>query len=90
MLYTVKQVRSFKHKSLEKIIEENHIGYNNKADYKTIVNNRNLSTNDIKFIKSILDSSEHQGGYDSFPDRGGIDICLYLLEEVIKLRNIKC
>lgn len=87
-LYTAKQVRGFNHKSLSQIIEEYHCGYNRPADYKTIVSNRKLTNKDIEHIKSVIANSNSQSGYDTFPDRGGIDICMYLLEEVIKLRGI--
>ena len=86
-MYTDKQIRSFKHKSLEQIVKEYHCGYNLMADYKTIARNRKLNKKDIAYIKSVLDNSDSQIGYDTFPDRGGIDICMYLLEEVIKLRG---
>ena len=86
-MYTSKQVRAFTHKSLEQIVKENHIGYNPRADYKTIVGNRKLNSKDIAYIKSVLASVDSQVGYDTFPDKGGIDICMYLLEEVIKLRG---
>ena len=86
-MYTDKQIRSFKHKSLEQIVKEHHCGYNRPADYEVIVRNRKLTKNDVAYIKSVLDGSNSQCGYDTFPDRGGIDICMYLLEEVIKLRG---
>ena len=86
-LYTVKQIRGFSQKSLTQIVKEHHCGYNPVADYKTIVNNRKLTNKDIAYIKSVLENSNSQYGYDTFPDRGGIDICMYLLEEVIKLRG---
>lgn len=87
-MYTAKQVRGFSHKSLEQIVKEHHFGYHtNPADYKTITRNRKLNKKDIVYIKSVLENSNSQCGYDTFPDRGGIDICMYLLGEVIKLRG---
>lgn len=86
-MYTAKQVRGFSHKSLEQIVKEYHCGYNHPADYKIIARNRKLNKKDITYIKSVLEGSNSQVGYDTFPDRGGIDICMYLLEEVIKLRG---
>lgn len=86
-MYTVKQVRGFSQKSLEQIVKEHHCGYNRPADYKTIARSRKLTKKDVTYIKSVLENSDSQCGYDTFPDRGGIDICMYLLEEVIKLRG---
>jgi hypothetical protein len=86
-MYTAKQVRGFSHKSLEQIVKEHHIGYNPRAEYQTIVSNRKLNNKDIEYIKSVLAGVDSQSGYDTFPDKGGIDICMYLLEEVIKLRG---
>lgn len=87
-MYTAKQVRGFSHKSLEQIVKEHHCGYHtNPADYKTIARSRKLTNKDVAYIKSVLENSNSQCGYDTFPDRGGIDICMYLLEEVIKLRG---
>lgn len=88
-MYTDKQIRGFSHKSLKQIVKELHCGYNAIADYMTIVRNRELTNKDIAYIKSVLSNSYSQGGYDMFPDEGGIDICMYLLEEVIKLRGEK-
>lgn len=77
-------------KTLQEIVEENHIGYGGSlGHYKDVCSTRDITDVDIKWIEDVLaKASSSQYGYDMFPDEGGIDIADYLLEEVKKLKGI--
>jgi len=75
-------------KTLKEIVDKMHVGYNEVADYHSIVRQRELTDEDIVFIRESLEEATSSNcGYSLFPDAGGIDICFYLLEEVLKLKE---
>jgi len=75
----------------QQIINENHSGYGNDPDYKTILSENPITEKDLEYFSSIINKALHSkftSDYDCFPDEGGIDIAAVLLEEVKRLRSI--